>query len=501
MSLGRQRLAVQPAGGTVEGRQPAFDRQERLVAKSMHQGADHTGSIALGWYARPPVSTPRRSLFRKPDFAKLWTASVISLFGTQISQLAIPVIAVLLLHAPPFEVALLGTFEFLPFLLFTLPAGVWVDRLPRRRILIGGDLGRAVLLATIPVAYAADVLTIYQLYAVGFGVGIFTVFFDVADQSYLPTVLERDELIDGNGKLQAAYSTAQLLGPPAGGGVVALLTAPFAVVLDALSYLASALLISMIRRAERAADTPAASAPPTEESMASPSGAASIAAEASADASTRPGLRGEVLEGLRFVLGHRYLRNIAATTGSSNLFSNTLYSIYPVFVYVDLSLTPGVVGLLGGAFGAGALLGAFIGGRLGERFGIGTVIVGSIVVGSIGSLAVPIATHDTALGLIGAGGFLAGFGQVAYNVNQVSLRQAITPEPLLGRMNATMRFLVWGAIPIGQVLGGTIATLFGTHAAIWVGAVGGLFAFLPVLLSPVASLQRIPEYEEAGAQA
>jgi MFS family permease len=447
------------------------------------------------------VTAPRPSLFRKPDFAKLWTASAISLFGTQISQLAIPVIAVLLLHAPPFEVALLGTFEFLPFLLFTLPAGVWVDRLPRRRILIGGDLGRAVLLATIPIAYALDVLTIYQLYVVGFGVGIFTVFFDVADQSYLPTVLERDELIDGNGKLQAAYSTAQLLGPPAGGGVVALLTAPLAVLLDAISYVVSALLISLIRREERASQASPPLAALAEESMASPSGAASVAAEASVDPAGRPGLRGEVVEGLRFVLGHRYLRNIAATTGSSNLFSNLLFSIYPVFVYVDLKLTPDVVGLIGGGFGAGALLGAVVGGRLGERFGIGAVIVGSILIGSIGTLAFPLATHETALWLIGAGGFLAGFGQVAYNVNQVSLRQAITPEPLLGRMNATMRFLVWGTIPIGQVLGGTIATLFGTHAAIWVGAVGGLFAFLPVLLSPVASLQRIPEPTEVPGPA
>ena len=451
------------------------------------------------------MTSPRRSLWRNPDFSKLWVASTISLFGTQISQLAVPVIAVLILGAPPFEVALLGTFEFLPFLLFTLPAGVWVDRLPRRRILISGDLGRALLLATIPIAYAFDILTIWQLYLVGFGVGIFTVFFDVADQSYLPTVLEREELIDGNGKLQAAFSTAQLLGPPAGGGIVALLTAPFAIILDAISYVVSALLIFTIRRPDRpATGTAGATATAVEQTLESPSGAASYAAESrvadEASTTDRPSVRREVAEGLRFVLGHRYLRNIAATTGSSNLFSNILFSIFPVFVYVNLTLTPDVVGLIGGGFGAGALLGAVIAGRVGERLGIGRAIVGSILLGSIAGLATPLATHDTALWVIGGSGFLGGMAQVVYNVSQVSLRQAITPEPLLGRMNATMRFLVWGTIPIGQVIGGLIATVFGTHAAIWVGAVGGLVAFLPVFFSPVRSLERIPEPEAAAAQ-
>jgi MFS family permease len=451
------------------------------------------------------VTSPRRSLWRNPDFSKLWVASTISLFGTQVSQLAIPVIAVLILGAPPFEVALLGTFEFLPFLLFTLPAGVWVDRLPRRRILISGDLGRALLLATIPIAYAFDVLTIWQLYLIGFGVGIFTVFFDVADQSYLPTVLEREELIDGNGKLQAAFSTAQLLGPPAGGGIVALLTAPFAVILDAISYVVSALLIFAIRRPERpASGAPEPTATAVEQTLESPSGAASFAAESrvseEAPAAEHRSVRREVAEGLRFVLGHRYLRNIAATTGSSNLFSNILFSIFPVFVYVNLTLTPDIVGLIGGGFGAGALLGAVIAGRVGERLGIGHAIVGSTLLGSIAGLATPLATHDTALWVIGGSGFLGGTAQVVYNVSQVSLRQAITPEPLLGRMNATMRFLVWGTIPIGQVIGGLIATVFGTHAAIWVGAVGGLVAFLPVFFSPVRSLERIPEPEAAAAQ-
>jgi MFS family permease len=457
----------------------------------------------------PDTSAPApksRSAFRQPDFVKLWSAATISLLGTQVTFIAIPVIAVLILGATPFEVALVGTLEFLPFLLFTLPAGVWVDRLPRRRILIAGDLGRAVMLATIPIAYLLDVLTIWQLFVVAFVNGIFTVFFDIADQSYLPTVLEREELVDGNAKLQGSFSVAQVIGQPLGGGLVGLLTAPFAIVVDAISFVVSALLIFSIRRRERA-DRPAAAAA-TEDVVAVPPAGPTVAAEAAAETvadrdelatpttPARPSVRQEVAEGLRFVLGNRYLRSIAATTGSSNLFSNIAFAVFPVFAYRDLRLTPEVVGLIGGGFGAGALFGALTASRVADRIGVGRAIVGSALLAAPTALLVPLATRETALLLIGGGGFVTGWGSVVYNVNQVSLRQAICPEPMLGRMNATMRFIVWGTIPIGQVVGGAIATLLTTVTAIWIGAIGGLFAFLPVLLSPVFSLRRIPDEPE-----
>jgi MFS family permease len=445
--------------------------------------------------------TPR-SPFRNPDFAKLWTAATISLFGTQVSLIAIPFIAVLLLHVPPIQVALLGTLEFLPFLLFTLPAGVWVDRLPRRLILVSGDLGRAAMLATIPVAYLLGVLTIWQLYVVAFVNGILTVFFDIADQSYLPTVVDRDQLVDGNAKLQASASTAQVVGQPVGGGVVGLLGAPFAVVLDAISYVVSAVLIFAIRRRERASRPNAAAA--AEEVADAGAAGASVAAEVAAATrepaiDARPGLRREIADGLGFVLGNRYLRSIAATTGSSNFFGNISLGIFPVFAYVTLGLTPETVGLIGGGFGAGALVGALIGSRVASSFGIGHAIVGAALAFSPATLLVPLASHDTALVLIGLGGFIGSCASTVYNINQVSLRQAITPEPMLGRMNATMRFIVWGTIPIGQVIGGLVATQFGVVTAIWLGAIGELFTFLPVFFSPVRTLERIPDPEPTGA--
>src|SRR5437762_10165326 len=199
-----------------------------------------------------PEAGVRPPLVRNPDFLKPWSAPPISVFGSQISALAIPLVAALILHVDPFAFALLGTIEFLPFILFTLPAGAWVDRLRRRPILISGDLGRAIALASIPIVYAINpsYLTIWQLYVVGFVTGTLTVFFDVADQSYLPSIVERDRLVEGNSKLQISQSTAQIAGPGIAGYLVGVVTAPFAILVDSLSFVLSAFFVFLIRRPE-----------------------------------------------------------------------------------------------------------------------------------------------------------------------------------------------------------------------------------------------------------
>ena len=443
-----------------------------------------------------------RGLLRAPDFLKLWIGQSISAFGTQVTLLAVPILAAAALRVSPLEFGLLATIEFLPILILSLPAGVWVDRLRRRPILIAGDLGRAVCLLSIPLAYAFDVLTIWQLYVVVFSIGCLSAFFDVAYQSYLPSLVEPNQLVEGNARLELTRTTSQRLGPGLAGLLVGFVTAPFAIVVDAISYVVSALFIFAIRRRERA-DRPSPAAATDEIEAVTPSGP-TVAAEAVAESladdeapaqQARSSVREEVRDGLRFVLGNRYLGSIAATTGSANLFSNIAFAILPVFFYRDLGLTPEVVGLIGGGFGAGALLGAVTAGRIPARIGIGKTIVGAAFLGAPLNLLVPLASRETALLLIGGGGFVSGWANVVYNVSQVSLRQAITPEPMLGRMNATMRFIVWGTIPVGQIVGGTIATLFGTVTAIWIGVIGGLFAFVPVLLSPVRSLKAIPDAE------
>ena len=444
-------------------------------------------------------SATRRSLFRHPSYLKLWSAATVSLFGTQVSQIAIPFIAAVVLKASPGEVGLLTTIEFLPFIFFTLPAGVWVDRFRKQRILVIGDLGRALFLVSIPIAYALNGLTIWQLYVVGFVNGVMTVFFDVADQSFLPTILERDELVAGNSKLQISQSSAQILGQPIGGGLVALLTAPVAVLIDAASYVGSALLILWIRVAGRGpATTPTASPTPdaatgtTEDvAAAGPNGGPSIAAEAAA-ADDDAGMRSQIMAGLRYIGHHRFLASIAASTATSNLFTQIAFAIMPVYLYRTLGLSPATVGAIGGIGGAGVLVGALIASRLATTFGVGRVIVGSMFVSGVAGLLAPAAPPELAFWFVSLSFFGEGMAAVIYNVNQISLRQAITPEHFLGRMNATMRFLVWGTIPIGSLIGAGLSEGIGVHATIWIGAILGVFAVLPVLLSPVRSLREIP---------
>ncbi len=451
-------------------------------------------------------TAPRRSLFRHPNYLKLWTAATVSLFGTQVSQIAIPFIAAVVLKASAGEVGLLTTIEFLPFILFTLPAGVWVDRFPKRRILIIGDLGRAAMLVSIPIAYALGALTIWQLYVVGFVNGAMTVFFDVADQSFLPSILKRDELVEGNAKLQISQSSAQILGQPVGGGIVALLSAPIAVLIDAASYVGSAALILGIRLTSGGAgrrrdldeiDTIPTTAATDAAADASTLAGASVTVDARAAAARATddedaGMRRQIMAGLRYIGHHRYLANIAASTATSNLFSQIAFAIMPVYLYRTLGLSPAAVGAIGGIAGVGVLVGALIASRLATTFGVGRVIVGSTFVFGVAGLLTPAAPPELAFWFIAVSFFGEGMAGVIYNVNQVSLRQAITPEHFLGRMNATMRFLVWGTIPIGSLIGAGLSEVVGVHTTVWVGAILGVFAVLPVLLSPVRSLRAIP---------
>ncbi len=419
--------------------------------RSTVQHRYHSGSVSTS-------PTPRaESVLRNADFVRLWSAATISQFGTQISLLAIPLVAVTLLDASAFEVALLGTIEFMPFILFSLPAGAWVDRLRRRPILIAGDLGRAAMLATVPAAYVLGVLTIAQLYVVGFVVGTLTVLFDVAYQSYLPSLVERDQLVDGNGKLEASRTVAQSAGPALGGGLIGLVTAPLAILADALSFLLSGLFVLAIRRHE-----------PTPDRHADEHGR------------RRGSLRQEVADGLRYVLGNRYLRGIAASTATSNFFSNVAFATFIVYAVRELGLTPLEIGVTFGLGNVGAVIGALSADRIARRFGVGPSMVGATLLGGPGLLLIALAPREFPVPFLVAGAFLQGFGIVVYNINQLSFRQAITPTSMQGRMNATMRFIVWGTIPLGTIVGGVIATLVGLQTAIIVGAIRRLPGGHPV---------------------
>jgi MFS family permease len=398
---------------------------------------------------------------------KLWTGQTISEFGSQVSGLAIPWIAAVGLHASPLAFTLLGMLGFLPFILFALPAGVWVDRLRRRPILIGGDAARAALLAAIPVLWAFDVLRMWQLLALQFAIGIFTVFFDVAYQSYLPALVDRNELVEGNSKLQLTVSVAQVAGPSAAGGLIAALTAPYAIALDSVSFVVSTLFMLRIRKPETRPER--------------------------VQGAPKPRMWPEVKEGLRWVVHHRWLRAIAACTGSSNFFSTIAFSIALLYFTRSLHLSAFEVGAVFGVGSVGSIVAALVANRMQQKLGVGRTILISTMMASAALLAYPLAPRSYPLPLLIAGNALFGFGAVAYNITQVSLRQAITPERLQGRMNAAMRWIVWGTIPLGQVAGGAIATAWGLRPALWVGAIGGFFTFLPIALTSVRSIVDVPE--------
>ena len=417
---------------------------------------------------------PTGGLWRHPDFVKLWSAETVSQLGTQFTQLALPLVAIDVLDVSAFQVAALTTVEFLPFLLVSLPAGVWVDRLRRRPILVAGDLARAVLIGSVPVAYWMDALTMGQLYVVGFLFGIATVFFDVAYQSYLPSLVDRKQLIDGNAKLEISRAGAQLGGPGLAGIVVQALKAPAALAFDALSFIGSALFIFGIRKTEHAvrSDVP------------------------------QRRMREELREGLRYVLRHPFLKNIAACTALFNFFGNMGFAVLLVFARRDLHLSPVAIGLAFTLSNVGPLLAAFNAHRISSRLGVGRTIIVASIVGGPAFLLIPFAPEgNAALALIIPAFILGGLSNVIYNVTQVSLRQAITPERIQGRMNSVMRFIVWGTIPIGSLLGGVLASTIGVKETLIVGGVGACLPFLPVLFSPVRAIREMPEpvADEAAA--
>src|SRR5207249_1191460 len=336
---------------------------------------------------------PAHGLWRHRDFLKLWAGQTISEFGSQFSLVALPLTAIYVLHAKAFAVAALTIFEQLPFLLFALPAGVWVDRLARRPILIVGDAGRALALASVPVAYAAGALHVAQLFVVAFLVGVLTVFFDVAYQSYLPSLVARDQLVEGNSKLQATASIAQLGGPGVAGPLVRLVTAPYAILVDVASFVASSVFVLFIRRPDLAPSEPA----------------------------ERPGMKRELMVGLRYVLKHPYLRAIAACTANSNFFGNVTYAILFVYFVRKLDLSATLIGVMLACSNLGLVVGAFTAGWIGRRYGVGRTLVWSAVAVGPSLLLIPAAPLGFPVPILVAALMLFGFSGVVYNITQISL--------------------------------------------------------------------------------
>ncbi len=397
-------------------------------------------------------------LWRNGDFMRLWVGQTVSEAGTQVSQLAVPTVAILLLHATPFQVGLLTALEFLPFPVLGLVAGVYADRLKRRPLMIVSDLGRLFALATIPIAFSLGFLRIEQLYLVGLVVGIFNVFFGISYQSYLPALIDRADLVEGNSKLEVSRSTAQLAGPAIAGVAIQAIGAARAIYIDAASFLVSAASLWLIRK------------PEPEPSPGSASG--------------KTGFWHEMGEGIQVVIGNPTLWKIAGCTATWNLGSNMAFAVELIFMYRYLHLAPAVVGVVFAIGAVGALLGAIAAGPIVARLGVGLTLFLSALTGGL-IMATVLAGYTNApvfLSILFFTEFLLG---APYNITQVSLRQAITPDRVQGRMNATMRTIVWGTIPIGSLLGGILAGGIGVPTTIVIGGFISMLAAGWILAGPI----------------
>ncbi|MGH2561671.1 MAG: MFS transporter [Thermomicrobiales bacterium] len=409
------------------------------------------------------------SLWRHPSFPRLWAAETISQTGSQVTLLALPLAAAKTLDASPFEMGMLAAAGSMPSLLIGLIAGAWVDRLPRRPILIATDLGRAALVLLVPAAWVVDLLHLWLLYAVAFLSGTLTVFSVAAFGAILPSLVARARLVEANGKVQAGVSGAEIAGPGVAGVLVGWLAAPLALVLDTVSFLASALLVGRI---------------PAFESAAKPGGL---------DRS-RSSLRSEVAEGVRVVIHHPVLRVLIGCPAGWLFSWNLIMAVFVLFATRGLGLGAGQLGLVVAAGGAGALAGALLVGRITAGLGLGRTLVALPLVAASGTIAFPLANGSplAAGSLLAAGMFLFSFGQMNFGVNASTLRQTLVPDRMVGRVLGTYQFLSWGMRPVGALAGGAIAQALGLRVALAVG-VGGLFVVVAVLArSPLRSLRAHP---------
>jgi MFS family permease len=418
----------------------------------------------------------RSPVWQDSDFVKFWSAASVSLIGDAVTQLALPLIAISLLDATPFQVGLVGGAQFLPFLLIGLPAGAIIDRLAsKRRLLVLADLARALSLLSIPLAYAGGLLSLELLCAVAFLNGAMTVFFDVAATSYLPVLLDRERLVDGNAKLELSRSSAQIVGPATAGLLIQVASAPVALLADAVSFLMSGALIARVRRAE-------------------PLPSARTEARRIRD------LGREIVEGARYVFSQPYVRAIALTTTTANFFRSALLAVLLVYLVREGETSAGAIGVAFAIGNVGFVTAALIAPSAARRLGVGRTMLAAVSLFGPAALLVAISPAGVAIYAAAAMVLIDSFGIGLHGVNQVSVRQAVTPPRLRGRMGGTIRVLMFGTMPLGMMLGGALGSLVGLRAAIWFSTAGLFLAALPYALSSTRRLVEVPKPQETGAE-
>jgi predicted MFS family arabinose efflux permease len=410
----------------------------------------------------------RSALWRDRGFLKLWAAQSVSQLGTQVSMLALPLAALYVLKASALGVSLLRSFAVLPFVLFSLPAGVWIDRLRRRPLMIVADAGRALAIASIPVAYWLGQLTLAQLYAVAGVTGLLSVVFDVSYLSFLPGLVSRDRLGEANAKLFGMQSVAQVLGPTLAGALVGAVGAAVAVLADAVSFACSGAFVAAIRGREQRPER------------------------------TETRTRDELVEGLRYVFSNPYLRTLTIWTSFWNLFSSAFFALLVVYYVRVLHWGPTKIGVVVALSTSGLVVGALVNSRAVARFGIGQMIAFSGITTSALFVVIPAAPRAYAAPLIVSSSFVGTITGFSANVNQLTFRQSITPERLLGRMNSVVRFMYWGTIPIGSALGGVATGAIGLRETLLLSALGAALSCVPIAASPIRHVRSATVTDDAG---
>jgi len=412
----------------------------------------------------------RSGLFREPGFRLLLAGQALSQLGFQFSTLAMPVLAVVLLHATEEQMGYLNAADFAAFLVVGLLAGGWVDRWRKRRVMLAADLVRATAVLVIPILWATGSLAIWHLYLIGAVIGVATVFFDVSYQSYLPILLPGRLVGPGNGVLEGTSQVARLAGPGIAGALLAVLAAPLLLVANAVGFLISACCLAFIRDQER----PQAK-------------------------HERRRLLTEIAEGVRFVAGEPLLRLLVITVALANIGSTIMFTVFPILVLRDLALPPQLLGVIL-TFGAiGGIAGSFAAPRVSDGIGQGPTLRLTLVLSAFGVVLLPYAAHvpSVALALLCLGEALMSFSVVMFNVVQVTTRQRLCPPRLLGRMNASIRFVVWGVMPLAALASGALGGWLGTLATVWIGASVIIVGVLPMLLSRYGSMHELPTAAES----
>lgn len=420
--------------------------------------------------AAPEVApAPRGSLWHDRNFLTMWSGQALSQFGAQITELAIPVLAVLLLNATEWEVGVLTAANVAAFLVVGLPAGAWIDRMRKRHVMIAADLVRAVALGMLPLLALVGALQMWHIYVVALVMGVATVFFDVSNQSLVPSLVRRDQIAEANGKLQSTEQLAGLAGPAFGGWLVGIIAAPFAILITVGTYLASFVALLFTKDHEKLR--------PSHE---------------------HEPLVKEIGEGLRWVFGNPLLRRIVGTTGTANFFNMAPTTLIAIFALRELGMSAAAFGLVFSLGAIGGLLGAIATPHIVKRIGEARAIPVSAILFGVAPLLVPFVAFVPALAapLLVIATFIGSFTVLLYNITQVTFRQRITPTRLLGRMNASIRFVVWGVMPIGALIFGALGGWIGVVPTLWIGAIGQLLAALFVVTGPFWRMGELPDADE-----